>query len=101
MLAERSAPFQVPAEVRAAIRRERERERESPQAPALAELCPGLAGELMAPSLSEGPLMTDSPRFSDAPQRLEELTAVVAQMGAVGWETRWPQWTVPGRRRSC
>ena len=27
--------------------------------------------------------MTDSPRFSDAPQRLEELTAVLAQMGAV------------------
>ena len=79
MLAERSAPFQVRAEVRAAIRRERE----SPQAPALAELCPGRAGELLAPSLSRGPLMTDSPRFSDAPQRLEELTAVLAQMGAV------------------
>ena len=27
--------------------------------------------------------MTDSPRFSDAPQRLEELPAVLAQMGAV------------------
>ena len=27
--------------------------------------------------------MTDSPRFSDAPQRLEELTAVLAQMAAV------------------
>lgn len=27
--------------------------------------------------------MTDSPRLDDAPQRLQELTAVLAQMGAV------------------